>query len=708
MSYQVLARKWRPRTFHELVGQEHVSRALVNALDQGRLHHAYLFTGTRGVGKTTLARILARCLNCESGVTSRPCGVCDSCRAIEEGRFVDLIEVDAASRTRVEDTRELLDNVQYAPTQGRYKVYLIDEVHMLSTHSFNALLKTLEEPPPHVRFLLATTDPQKLPVTVLSRCLQFALKRMTPERIVEHLGYILGEERTAFDQGALWLLGRAADGSMRDAMSLTDQAIAFGHGEVREHDVIAMLGTLDHRRILKLAESLARGDAADVLEEIAALAEQGPDFAGVLDALTAVFHRLAIAQMVPGALDNAQGDREAVIDLAARFSAEDVQLYYQIALGGRADMESAPERRTALEMTLLRMLAFRPQRAPSPAPTELPIRGAQRTSSGAGDRGAGAAGSDETSASLESPPTEPLPAEVPPATAVHTPETEMSPPWQSPSEGSASVESGTGESGTFESASLEGASLAREAGATLTEAVTQAGRGDEKSGATVPDEVLAVTPDSRPRLDSAQAFDMPEPPAERAAPNEAFEAYANTAPGECYSEWEMADMVADGEPTEGPTFDAPAAQHGAPAEVVEPGTMDNARWLEVFDRLSLSGMTANLVANCVVERDNGRALTLRLAPTQSAMNAEVHRERLERALGEVGAARQVTIEVGEIDPAMETPTVRRERLQLERRRRAVEALRDDPHIQSLEQAFGAQLLERSVTSFERDATSRGD
>lgn len=374
MSYQVLARKWRPRTFHELVGQEHVSRALVNALDQGRLHHAYLFTGTRGVGKTTLARILAKCLNCEQGVGSQPCGQCETCRDIDSGRFVDLIEVDAASRTKVEDTRELLDNVQYAPTQGRYKVYLIDEVHMLSTHSFNALLKTLEEPPPHVKFLLATTDPQKLPVTVLSRCLQFTLKNMPPERVVEHLTRVLEAEQVAFDPQALWLLGKAADGSMRDAMSLTDQAIAFGQGEVRREDVAAMLGTLDHAHLIALAEALADVDAERLLAEVAALAEQGPDFAGVLDELSGLMHRLAIAQMVPGALDNGHGDRDELLALAGRFTAEDVQLYYQIALQGRGDIDNAPDTRAAVEMTLLRMLAFRPQGVPTPPQTDLPLR----------------------------------------------------------------------------------------------------------------------------------------------------------------------------------------------------------------------------------------------------------------------------------------------------------------------------------------------
>uniref|UniRef100_UPI0002899606 DNA polymerase III subunit gamma/tau n=1 Tax=Halomonas sp. KM-1 TaxID=590061 RepID=UPI0002899606 len=393
MSYQVLARKWRPRTFHELVGQEHVQRALVNALDQGRLHHAYLFTGTRGVGKTTLARILAKCLNCtakgygDDGVTSTPCGQCDSCRAIDEGRFVDLIEVDAASRTKVEDTRELLDNVQYAPTQGRYKVYLIDEVHMLSTSSFNALLKTLEEPPPHVKFLLATTDPQKLPATVLSRCLQFTLKNMPPERIVTHLAKVLEAEGIGFEESALWLLGRAADGSMRDAMSLTDQAIAFGQGQVRHADVAAMLGTLDHRHVLALVEALADVDAPRLLAEIAQLAEQGPDFAAVLDDLSAVLHRLAVAQMVPAAVDNGHGDRDTVLALASRFTAEDVQLYYQIGIQGRGDMAHAPDLRTALEMTLLRMLAFRPQGVPQPAKTPLPLRGVESGGSSAAPAG---------------------------------------------------------------------------------------------------------------------------------------------------------------------------------------------------------------------------------------------------------------------------------------------------------------------------------
>ena len=366
MAYEVLARKWRPGNFATMVGQEHVLRALSHALDGGRLHHAYLFTGTRGVGKTTVARILARCLNCEQGVSATPCGECGACREISEGRFVDLIEVDAASRTKVEDTRELLDNVQYAPTRGRFKVYLIDEVHMLSTSSFNALLKTLEEPPPHVKFLLATTDPKKLPVTVLSRCLQFHLKNMTAERIVGHLEHVLGAEGVSFEPSALWALARAADGSMRDALSLTDQAIAHGGGTLRAEEVAAMLGTIDQGALHRILEALAAGDGPALMACAEDLAAHAADFSTVLGDLLRLLHDLAVAQVVPEALEGAEGDeaRAKVQALAARIPPEDVQLYYQIALTGVRDLPYAPEARVAFEMTLLRMLAFQPEDSP--------------------------------------------------------------------------------------------------------------------------------------------------------------------------------------------------------------------------------------------------------------------------------------------------------------------------------------------------------
>jgi DNA polymerase-3 subunit gamma/tau len=359
-AYQVLARKWRPRAFADLVGQEHVVQALTNALDRGQLHHAYLFTGTRGVGKTTLARILAKSLNCEQGVTSSPCGVCSSCREIHEGRFIDLQEVDAASRTKVDQTRELLDNVPFAPVRGRYKVYLIDEVHMFSTSSFNALLKTLEEPPPHVKFVLATTDPQKVPATVLSRCLQFNLKHLLPEQIGAQFRRVLEAEQIEFEDQALALLARAAEGSMRDGLSLLDQGIAFGGGRLGVADVRAMLGALDHDLTLALVEALCDCDGERLLAEVGRVAELTPDFASVLKTVIELLHRLALAQQVPATLDTADPDYERLKALAERVAPADVQLFYQIAVMGQQDLPLAPDARTGLEMVLLRALAFRP------------------------------------------------------------------------------------------------------------------------------------------------------------------------------------------------------------------------------------------------------------------------------------------------------------------------------------------------------------
>ncbi|MBX5459987.1 MAG: DNA polymerase III subunit gamma/tau [Steroidobacteraceae bacterium] len=366
MAYTALARKYRSKTFAELVGQEHVVRALSNALESGRVHHAFLFTGTRGVGKTTIARIFAKCLNCEKaaaspqGVTAEPCGVCTACQEIDAGRFVDLIEVDAASRTKVDDTRELLDNVQYAPTRARYKVYLIDEVHMLSTHSFNALLKTLEEPPPHVKFLLATTDPQKLPVTVLSRCLQFNLKRLSVSQISEHMRHILQAEGVPFDAGGIRLVALAADGSMRDGLSLLDQLIAFGGGKVDEESARAMLGTIARDHVVKLAEHLAAGDPSALVRYAQSLDQWSPDYAQVLDELASLLVRVGLKQVV----SDYEGDDvyapELLAKLASAFTPEDVQLYYQTAIIGRRDLHLAPEPRAGFEMTLLRMLAFRP------------------------------------------------------------------------------------------------------------------------------------------------------------------------------------------------------------------------------------------------------------------------------------------------------------------------------------------------------------
>ena len=366
MSYQVLARKWRPRLFRDMVGQDHVLKVLVNALDSDRLHHAYLFTGTRGVGKTTLARILAKCLNCETGVSSEPCGRCSACTGIDEGRFVDLIEVDAASRAKVDETRDLMDNVQYAPTAGRYKVYLIDEVHMFSKHSFNALLKTLEEPPAHVKFLLATTEPKKIPITILSRCLQFNLKRLGVQQIEAQLNKILVEEEIPAEDSCARQVAVAADGSMRDALSLLDQAVSYGDGRLGSAQVREMLGTIDSEDLGALLADIIGRDAAAMLGRIDRMAELSPDFDAMLSGLLAILHDTAVAQVLPEGSDLVDGTCR---DFARRLDREAVQLYYQVALNGRRDLQMAPDPRTAFEMTMIRMLAFQPWQASGAAET---------------------------------------------------------------------------------------------------------------------------------------------------------------------------------------------------------------------------------------------------------------------------------------------------------------------------------------------------
>ena len=372
MSYQVLARKWRPKSFSEMAGQEHVLQALINALDNDRLHHAYLFTGTRGVGKTTIGRILSKCLNCEKGVSSVPCGECSSCTEIDAGRFIDLIEVDAASRTGVDDMRDLLDNVQYAPSRGRFKIYLIDEIHMLSKSSFAALLKTLEEPPPHVKFLFATTDPQKLPITVLSRCLQFNLKNLSAERITEHLKYVLGEEKVPFEEAGLWSLGRAADGSMRDALSLTDQAVGHGGGSITDSDVISMLGTIERHFVVDICIAMASQSGGKLLSSVGQMAEHSPDYDAALGDVLSIWHQVAILQTVPEALDRGISHFNELANLAETVSREDVQLFYQICLLGRKDLPLAPEQRAGFEMVILRAMAFRPAENGRPVPLKSP------------------------------------------------------------------------------------------------------------------------------------------------------------------------------------------------------------------------------------------------------------------------------------------------------------------------------------------------
>lgn len=434
MSYQVLARKWRPRKFAELVGQEHVVRALTNALDSGRMHHAYLFTGTRGVGKTTIARIFAKSLNCERGESADPCGECAVCTAVDAGRFVDLLEIDAASNTGVDDVREVIENAQYAPSRGRFKVYLVDEVHMLSKPAFNALLKTLEEPPPHVKFLLATTDPQKLPVTVLSRCLKFNLKRLLPEQISGQMRHILAAEGIEYEEEAIGELAHGADGSLRDGLSLLDQAIAYGGGALRATDVRAMLGSVERGQVLGVIEALAAGEGAALMGEADRIASYSPDFAGVLDDLATVLHRIQLIQLVPGYREE-EGDA-GLAEIANRLAPEDVQLYYQIATTSRRELPLAPDARIGFEMALLRMFAFRPAeagqgtapsapRAVAPTPAVAPRAGAPAPVAPAPAR-APAPATSASAASVAAPASapaapRPAPAVAAPAPAVAAP-----------------------------------------------------------------------------------------------------------------------------------------------------------------------------------------------------------------------------------------------------------------------------------------------
>ncbi|MBX9755874.1 MAG: DNA polymerase III subunit gamma/tau [Pseudomonadaceae bacterium] len=673
MSYQVLARKWRPHSFREMVGQTHVLKALINALDSQRLHHAYLFTGTRGVGKTTIARIIAKCLNCETGISSTPCGVCSICKEIDEGRFIDLIEVDAASRTKVEDTRELLDNVQYAPSRGRFKVYLIDEVHMLSSHSFNALLKTLEEPPPHVKFLLATTDPQKLPVTILSRCLQFSLKNMPPERVVEHLTHVLGVEQVPFEVDALWLLGRAADGSMRDAMSLTDQAIAFGEGKVLAADVRAMLGTLDHGQVYGVLQALLEGDARGLIEAVRHLAEQGPDWAGVLAEILNVLHRVAIAQALPEAVDNGQGDRDRVLALAQALPAEDVQFYYQMGLIGRRDLPLAPEPRSGFEMVLLRMLAFRPAGSGPPPQVALKPLGISPASADPQPQPvaavvlsaasppvpvvAAAPTSPEPAPVLvaEVQPGAPLPVEAvvvaaplsvdpPPMAAV-----EIDLPWNEP------VVATLATSAAKPVATYQSITVVAEA----------------PSAVQVAAPVVASLPAAR---DDNNDESEDEDAEDDVIDTDVAYAYLEALPDDVSESSELTVQV------------LPAAM---------PATGLAAQWLELFPQLSLSGLTGSIAGNCSLVAVDGDHWSLHLDPAQGALFNSTQQQRVNDALSQF-YGRPLTLDIQLCKPEQETPAQAAARKRIERQSRAVASIHDDPLVQQMLQQFGAMVRADSI------------
>ncbi|MFJ4430147.1 DNA polymerase III subunit gamma/tau [Pseudomonas sp. NPDC089395] len=659
MSYQVLARKWRPRSFREMVGQAHVLKALINALDNQRLHHAYLFTGTRGVGKTTIARIIAKCLNCETGITSTPCGTCSVCREIDEGRFVDLIEIDAASRTKVEDTRELLDNVQYAPSRGRFKVYLIDEVHMLSTHSFNALLKTLEEPPPYVKFILATTDPQKLPATILSRCLQFSLKNMSPERVVEHLSHVLQAENVPFEPDALWLLGRAADGSMRDAMSLTDQAIAFGEGKVLAADVRAMLGSLDHGQVYGVLQALLEGDARALLEAVRNLAEQGPDWSGVLAEMLNVLHRVAIAQALPEAVDNGQGDRDRVLALASALPAEDVQFYYQMGLIGRRDLPLAPDPRGGFEMVLLRMLAFRPADADdAPKPVLKPVGISQATADPATPVAAPAVVAPVVAAVAPVVQAAPVPAPV------HAPEPEVVEP------------------------------------APVAEEVTDL-PWEEPAAAPMP---VSVEPE--PAAPAVAPAPAPAPAPEPAFDQPPFDPSAYAPAGMDRDDEPPMDedyYVGDSDPVGFSYLDELAEHVQEEAPVVAPEPMPAAmpatglalQWLELFPQLPVSGMTGNIAANCTLMAVDGDDWLLHLDPGQGALFNATQQRRLNEALNQhLGRTLNLRIEL--IRPEQETPAQAAARKRAERQQDAVSAIEQDPLIQQMIKQFGATVRQDTI------------
>lgn len=666
-----------------MVGQTHVLKALINALDNQRLHHAYLFTGTRGVGKTTIARILAKCLNCETGVSSTPCGECSVCREIDEGRFVDLIEVDAASRTKVEDTRELLDNVQYSPTRGRYKVYLIDEVHMLSSHSFNALLKTLEEPPPHVKFLLATTDPQKLPVTILSRCLQFSLKNMPPERVVEHLTHVLGAENVPFEDDALWLLGRAADGSMRDAMSLTDQAIAFGEGKVLAADVRAMLGTLDHGQVYGVLQALLEGDARALLEAVRHLAEQGPDWGGVLAEILNVLHRVAIAQALPEAIDNGQGDRERVLALAQALPAEDVQFYYQMGLIGRRDLPLAPDPRSGFEMVLLRMLAFRPADADGVPRTPLKDLGISKATTDPANSPVAGAASPAPVATVAPAPVVAAPVEAPAA------------PPAAPSAPPAAVEARVTEAVVEEpAAAAEVVDLPWEEPAPSLAAESESEPEPEP-------EPLAVEAPSVPPAVAVEAVVETVlealPAALPVAPDEQDEQDDEPPPADDYYEVDM-DTLAYLDAA--PEPDVVVVEEPLPA--AKPATGLAAEWLELFPRLGLGGLTASIGANCTLVAADGDHWHLHLDPGQSALFNATQQRRLNDALNQ-HLGRTLKLEVTLQKPEQETPAQAAARRRAERQRAAEASIDADPLVRQLREQFAAVVRDGTIEPLEAKA-----
>ncbi|EBV2472699.1 DNA polymerase III subunit gamma/tau [Salmonella enterica subsp. enterica serovar Potsdam] len=639
MSYQVLARKWRPQTFADVVGQEHVLTALANGLSLGRIHHAYLFSGTRGVGKTSIARLLAKGLNCETGITATPCGVCDNCREIEQGRFVDLIEIDAASRTKVEDTRDLLDNVQYAPARGRFKVYLIDEVHMLSRHSFNALLKTLEEPPAHVKFLLATTDPQKLPVTILSRCLQFHLKALDVEQIRHQLEHILNEEHIAHEPRALQLLSRAADGSLRDALSLTDQAIASGDGQVSTQAVSAMLGTLDDDQALSLVEAVVDANGERVMSLINEAAARGIEWEALLVEMLSLLHRIAMVQLSPAALgSNMAAIEQRMRELARTVPPGDLQLYYQTLLIGRKELPWAPDRRMGVEMTLLRALAFHP-RMPLPEP--------------------------ETPRQSFAPVT---------PTAVMTPPQVQQPSAPAPQTSPAPLPASTSQVLAARN------QLQRAQGVTKT----------KKSEPAAASRARPVNNSALERLASVseRVQARPAPSALETAPvkKEAYRWKATTP------------VVQTKEVVATPKALKKALEHEKTPELaakLAAEAIERDPWAAQVSQLSLPKLVEQVALNAWKEQ-NGNAVCLHLRSTQRHLNSSGAQQKLAQALSDLtGTTVELTI-VEDDNPAVRTPLEWRQAIYEEKLAQARESIIADNNIQTLRRFFDAELDEESI------------
>ncbi|WP_127167990.1 DNA polymerase III subunit gamma/tau [Xanthomonas euvesicatoria] len=687
MSYLVLARKWRPKRFAELVGQEHVVRALSNALDSGRVHHAFLFTGTRGVGKTTIARIFAKSLNCETGTSADPCGTCPACLDIDAGRYIDLLEIDAASNTGVDDVREVIENAQYMPSRGKFKVYLIDEVHMLSKAAFNALLKTLEEPPEHVKFLLATTDPQKLPVTVLSRCLQFNLKRLDEDQIQGQMTRILAAEQIESDPSAIVQLSKAADGSLRDGLSLLDQAIAYAGGALREDVVRTMLGTVDRTQVGAMLQSLADGDGARLLQVVAALAEFSPDWSGVLEALAEALHRVQVQQLVPSVAF--VGDGIDPTPFAAQLRPEVVQLWYQMALNGRRDLYLAPSPRAGFEMAVLRMLAFRPVAA-VPAGGSDDGRGA---TAGGGAR-SGAAGGQAAAPAAVAPVTA-VPAVVAAPAAV----TDTVPAAEASLPASATR-------ATPISAAPPVVVLAPQESSPDSRASAASARNDDTPPWAVDDAPVraqvAPAPDTMAVLAPEAAMAPPAATVELAHPD----AIASDAVVEAPASVAVSSLV---EPSslEEPAVVAPPATAGAASDSVTDATalLDDGRiadaeqWLELVTRSGLNGPSRQLAANAAFIGHRDGVLRLALAPGFEYLNSERSIANLAQALAPVlGNPPRIVIETGSAD--VETLHERANRQKGERQSAAETAFMNDPTVQLLIQQQGARIVPDSIRPYD--------